>query len=592
MLPALSSTVAFKAEMKMTLFDFGNDARAILGALDKSQAIIEFDLEGKILHANENFLEAIGYQLSEIVGKHHRIFVTQTEANSPAYKQFWNNLAKGNFDQGQYKRIAKGGREIWIEATYNPVMKGNKPHKVVKFATDITALKLKALDAEGKLTALNRAQAIIEFTPTGEIVHANQNFLDAMGYSLPEIVGRHHSLFCDSNYASSSDYRNFWRGLGEGRFVSDQFTRFGKGGKKIHIQASYNPIMDADGKVLKVVKFASDVTERVRVIEELGAGLGRLADSNIRMTLDHPFSPEFEPLRRDFNVSIGAFQQTLSAVLDRTHDLARNGTAMRHSAEELSDRTNQQVTALEQTASALSEATRKLRAATERTRETRKIATEAQAAATSSVAVVRDTVSAMERIEGASNEIGKIIGVIDEIAFQTNLLALNAGVEAARAGEAGKGFAVVAQEVRELAQRSANAAKEIKALVNTSATEVQEGVRLVGETGRALQEIEKFVSAIDQNVDKIATSSGEEATALEAINGAVGDADRMTKANAAMVGESTEISRAVSDGATALAELVNRFKLNRRSEVREGEKTIWTPAERAARTGSRYRAAS
>ncbi|RKE83918.1 PAS domain-containing methyl-accepting chemotaxis protein [Rhizobium sp. AG855] len=577
----------------MSLFAFGSDARSILNALEKSQAIIEFDLEGHILHANENFLKAMGYRLDEIVGKHHRMFVTPLEAGSAEYKQFWRNLAAGNFDQRQYKRVAKGGREIWIEATYNPVLKAGRPHKVVKFATDITTMKLKSLDAEGKLAALNRAQAIIEFTPTGEILHANENFLGTMGYSLSEIVGRHHQIFCDADYASSQAYRDFWRGLGEGRFVADQFTRYGKGGKRIHIQASYNPIMDADGKVLKVVKFATDVTERFRVIEELGAGLGRLADSNIRMTLDHPFSAEFEPLRRDFNASIGAFQQTLSGVLDQTHDLARNGNTMKNSAEELSERTNQQVAALEQTASALSEATMKLRAATERTLETRRIATEAQAAATSSVSVVKDTVSAMERIEGASNEIGKIIGVIDEIAFQTNLLALNAGVEAARAGDAGKGFAVVAQEVRALAQRSANAAKEIKTLVNTSASEVQEGVRLVGETGRALQEIEKFVSAIDQNVDRIATSASQEAAALEAINGAVTEVDAMTKANAAMVAQSTDISRAVSDGATVLAELVNRFKLNRRGELREGEKTVWTEAERAAKLGTtRYRAAS
>lgn len=255
----------------MSIFAFGSDARSILNALEKSQAIIEFDLEGRILHANENFLQAIGYQLSEIVGQHHRMFVTSTEANSPAYKQFWRNLAAGNFDQKQYKRIAKGGREIWIEATYNPVFKGNRPYKVIKFATDITAMKLKALDAEGKLTALDRAQAIIEFTPTGEILHANENFLSAMGYTLSEIVGRHHQIFCDADYASSAEYRDFWRGLGEGRFVADQFTRFGKSGNKIYIQASYNPIMDADGKVLKVVKFATDVTERIRVIEELGA---------------------------------------------------------------------------------------------------------------------------------------------------------------------------------------------------------------------------------------------------------------------------------------------------------------------------------
>ncbi len=420
------------------------------------------------------------------------MFVTPAEAASAGYSQFWRNLAAGNFGQGQYKRVAKGGREIWIEATYNPVLKGGRPHKVVKFATDITAMKLKSLDAEGKLAALDRAQAIIEFTPTGEILAANENFLSAMGYNLSEIVGRHHSIFCDRDYAASVEYRDFWKGLGEGRFVADQFTRFGKGGRRINIQASYNPIMDTDGKVLKVVKFATDVTERIRVIEELGAGLGRLADSNIRMTLDRPFSAEFEPLRRDFNASIGAFQETLTGVLEQTHDLSpqrHHDAAIGRGAVGPHPPAGRRAGT---DGGSLSEATAKLKAATERTRETRQIATDARAAATSSVVVVRDTVSAMERIEGASNEIGKIIGVIDEIAFQTNLLALNAGVEAARAGEAGKGFAVVAQEVRELAQRSANAAKEIKALVNTSASEVQEGVRLVGETGRVLQEIEKI----------------------------------------------------------------------------------------------------
>ncbi len=573
----------------MTAFDFGMDARAVLAAMNKSQAIIEFDLTGKILHANKNFLDAVGYELSEIVGKHHRIFVEPEEARSAEYAAFWAQLAAGRFDQRQYKRVAKGGREIWIEASYNPVFRGSKPYKVVKFATDITAAKRKAMEDDGKLTALGRAQAVIEFTPDGQILTANGNFLSALGYQLSEIVGRHHSMFCQPEHVASAAYRDFWKRLAEGHFVSDQFTRITKCGGKIHIQASYNPILDADGRVFKVVKFAIDVTERVRAIEEIGAGLGRLAECNIRMTIDNDFIPEFEPLRRDFNNSIGAFQETLSEVLDQTYTQNRSGQDMRKAAEELSERTRQQAVALEETAAALTQATVAVRSSTERTRETRKLVQDARASANTSANVVNNTVSAMQRIESASSEIGQIIGVIDEIAFQTNLLALNAGVEAARAGEAGRGFAVVAQEVRELAQRSAKAAREIKTLITNSSAEVQEGVRLVGETGRALREIENFVEEIDHNVDAIATSAAEQASGLEEISAAVSDVDRITQENAAMVEHTTATSQTLAEGAITLSELVNRFQLNRRTRRRDGSE-IWTPEERASRLGTMRRA--
>ena len=569
----------------MTAFDFGMNARAVLAAMSRSQAIIEFDTTGTILHANENFLNAMGYALSEIVGQHHRMFVEPEEAASADYAAFWAELAGGRFDRRQYKRIAKGGREIWIEASYNPVFRGRKPYKVVKFATDITAIKRKAQEDEGKLSALGRAQAIIEFTPNGDILAANENFLAALGYELSEIVGRHHAMFCAPDYVASADYKAFWRRLAEGQFVSDQFTRLAKGGGKIHIQASYNPILDANGKVFKVVKFATDVTERVRSMEEIGAGLGRLAECNIRMTIDRPFVPEFEPLRRDFNNSIGAFQETLSKVLDQTHMLNGSGQVMHRAAEDLSERTRRQAVALEETAAALTQATVAVRSSTERTRETRKLVQDARASANTSASVVSNTVSAMQRIESASSEIGQIIGVIDEIAFQTNLLALNAGVEAARAGDAGRGFAVVAQEVRELAQRSAKAAREIKTLITNSRAEVQEGVRLVGETGRALREIENFVTEIDHNVDAIATSAAEQASGLEEISSAVSDVDRITQENAAMVERTTTTSQSLAEGATTLTELVNRFQLNRRGRRRDGSE-IWTPEERAARLGA------
>jgi methyl-accepting chemotaxis protein len=555
---------------------------AIIEALNRSQAIIEFDLNGMILHANENFCKTMGYSLQEVVGKHHRLFVDPSDAGSRDYAEFWKRLAKGAFDQGKYKRFAKGGREVWIEASYNPIFRGNRPYKVMKIATDITAARKVALENRGKLEALSRAQAVIEFMPNGEIITANENFLNALGYSLNEIVGKHHAMFCLPEYANSDAYRAFWRSLAEGKFASDQFTRITKSGRQIYIQASYNPIIDDNGHVFKVIKFATDVTDRVTVVKELGAGLARLSDCNIRQTIDDPFMPEFEPLRRDFNASIGAFQETLVNVLKQTNHLNGNSQQMHEAAEQLSQRTKEQAASLEQTSAALEQVTATVRSSTANTEDTRKLVKNALQSASTSSSVVQETITAMQRIESASSEINQIISVIDEIAFQTNLLALNAGVEAARAGEAGKGFAVVAQEVRELAQRSAKAAKEIKGLIENSGREVTEGVRLVDATGAALHEIEKFVAAIDTNMQSLATAATEQSVGLSEINNAVSQIDRMTQQNAAMVEQTTQISGELASGAAQLAELVAHFKLNRRSAIRETGATAVAPAPRAA----------
>ncbi len=554
--------------MRSLSHTLGFDSKSVLQAISQSQAIIEFDLTGRILDANENFCKALGYGLSEIVGRHHSMFVSPQEAASPEYKAFWAGLASGTFQRQQYKRFGKGGREVWIEASYNPVMRNGKPYKVVKFATDITASKMQSAEDGGKLLALSRAQAIIEFTPQGDIIRANDNFLSALGYDHAEIAGRHHSMFCDPTYAASPDYRTFWENLRDGKFVTDQFMRIGKGGKRVFIQASYNPIFDDAGRVFKVVKFAIDVTDRMHAVEELGAALERLSQCNIRMSLDEPFVGEFERLRLDFNTSIAEFQKTLTNVLSQTSALNDSSQEMRQAAEQLAERSQQQAAALEQTSAALDEVTATVNSSTENTQETRTLVQNARVSTGASAAVVEETVTAMQRIEQASREISQIIGVIDEIAFQTNLLALNAGVEAARAGEAGKGFAVVAQEVRELAQRSAKAAKEIKVLITNSGKEVMEGVRLVGKTGAALQEIDVFVRRIDQNVDAIATAAKEQSIGLREINKAVNDLDRMTQENAAMSERTTDISRALADGADALAALVSLFKLNRRTVPR------------------------
>jgi len=305
------------------------------------------------------------------------------------------------------------------------------------------------------------------------------------------------------------------------------------------------------------------------VVDTLGAGLNRLAECNIRMTIDEPFAENFEMLRTDFNNSIATFQSTLEQVLAKTAHISDNSQAMREAADNLSRRTEQQAAALEETAAALEEVTATVRASVERTTETRDLVRDAKNCATSSTGVVRGAVEAMTRIEGASGEIGRIIDVIDQIAFQTNLLALNAGVEAARAGDAGKGFAVVAQEVRELAQRSASAAKEIGGLIENSRNEVANGVKLVAQTGEALGRIEGFVSEIDVKVDAITTASREQSVGLGEISTAVNSIDQMTQQNASMVEETTAISHSLASDSGELGELVGRFKLNRRQVNRE-----------------------
>jgi methyl-accepting chemotaxis protein len=235
-----------------------------IAAIDRSNAIISFDLTGKILGANKNFLDVFGYTESEIIGRHHRMFVDPDEGAGTNYAAFWEKLGRGEFVSAQFRRIAKNGRDVWIQASYNPIFDPQgKPYKVVKFATDITAAKRLAADHAGQIDAINKSQAIITFSPKGIILSANENFLSAIGYTEEEIVGQHHSMFVDKTYAISQDYMKFWADLRAGRFLTGQYRRFGKGGREIWLNASYNPIFDANGNLWKVMKFATDVTAQV-----------------------------------------------------------------------------------------------------------------------------------------------------------------------------------------------------------------------------------------------------------------------------------------------------------------------------------------
>ena len=445
------------------------------------------------------------------------------------------------------------------------------------------AQRARVRELEAKVAAINRSQAVIMFKLDGTIVSANENFLGAVGYTEREIVGRHHSIFVDREYGQSTEYRNFWERLNRGEFVSDKFLRFSKSGKQIWIQASYNPLLDEAGKPFMVIKFATDVTaiedgrrqseqhraaktaEQSHVVAMLGAGLKQIADGNLTYRMTEPVAADYDQLKTNFNAAIEKLQDkvghALEAVMASAENI-RNGTRdMSSAADDLSRRTEQQAAALEQTTSAIASISDTVIKTADGAKVARATVSTARDEAQHSGDIVGKAVDAMRLIEESSQKVAQIIGVIDEIAFQTNLLALNAGVEAARAGDAGRGFAVVASEVRSLAQRAAEAAKEIKSLIARSSEHVTVGSKLVSDTGTALSRIVQRVNEINKLIEEIATSAHEQATGINQVNTALRDMDQSTQQNAAMVEQSTAAIHTLASEADTMASEMAKFDI-------------------------------
>ena len=530
-------------------------------AISSSHALIWFTPDGVVKGANEAFCKLMGFSEAEIIGKHHKVFLMEDESSSPAYRHFWTELSAGRHHAGQFCRRRHDGSEAWIEATYEPVRRRGRVYEILKIATDVTSSKTEALHNENKLAALDRSLAVIEFDPEGRIVTANENFCSTMGYSLEEIKGRMHTMFCLPEYAQSEEYCEHWGRLQRGEFVASIFNRIGKDGRSVWIQASYNPVFDRAGRIYRVIKFATDITERMRAVELLSSAIGRLAKGDLSAPLMDDIDPALESTKLDLNLAISSLGGTIERVTEVAASIGEMANGMLTSAGGISHRTEQQASSIEETASALEEMTQTVADANGRAAAAGRLVQDTRQTAEGSGLVVGQAVKAMDAIAASSREISSIIGVIDEIAFQTNLLALNAGVEAARAGEAGKGFAVVAQEVRELAQRSATAAREIKTLISKSGEHVREGVDLVGRTGGALSEILGKVRDVDQNVSAIVETSREQAAGIRSIGQAVNLLDQNIQQNAATVeSQRIDINR-LADELHALGELLAQFTI-------------------------------
>ncbi|MCU0705105.1 MAG: methyl-accepting chemotaxis protein [Fimbriiglobus sp.] len=820
--------------------DRARDAESQVAAISRAQAVIEFNMDGTVRMANENFLGVMGYSLAEIQGKHHQIFCDPVYVNSPEYRELWAKLARGEFADGEARRITKSGKEVWIQATYNPICDASgKPYKVVKFASDVTErvraaklaeylslvanntdssviitdadgrteyvnpgftkmtgyvledvkgkkpgevlqgpltdqttrrrireklakgesvveeilnynsrgewywislainpvrdasgkavrfvaiqsdvtkTKAQQLELKARMDAIGATQAVIEFTPDGTILTANDNFQTAMGYSLNEIQGKAHRMLVPPQHAVSPEYAEFWAKLNRGEGMTGEFLRVGKGGKDVWIIASYNPILGLDGKVTKVVKYATDVTDakllalqaartksmldsapinvmfadrefKIRyanaatlntlrrlekylpirpeelvgssidifhkrpehqqrmigdprnmphtaqiplgpetlelnismVTDEKSQPLGsmvswsviteklalekqlhdkqeqeRQAAAELRKNVDTmlttmnaiaagDFTQQVPSLGEDaigqvaaaLNKAITSVRTTLEGVRDVSEQLADASGQLASASEEIATGAQEQASSLEETASTLEEITATVKQNSDSAQQARQLASSSRDVAEKGGQVVGSAVEAMDAINHSSKKIADIITTIDEIAFQTNLLALNAAVEAARAGEQGRGFAVVASEVRNLAQRSATAAKEIKGLINDSVKKVEAGTDLVNKSGVTLGEIVTSVKRVTDIVSEIAAASREQSTGIDQVNKAVTQMDGVTQRNASQTEEMSATAQTLTEQAGQLRDLIARFKLSADHDV-----TTRTPAPR------------
>ena len=553
-----------------------------IASIDRAQAVIEFDLDGKVITANHNFLATVGYTLDEIVGKHHSMFVLEKDRNSQAYIDFWNKLKQGESFVADFQRVGKGGRDIWIRASYNTIFDSNRqPCKVVKFATEVTEELNRIADYRGQIESVSKSQAVIEFAMDGTVLKANKIFLDTLGYSIEEIQGRHHRMFVAENERQSAEYADFWASLNRGEHQVREFRRLGKGGKEVYIHAIYNPIKDLNGKPFKVVKLATDTTSIVNAREDLkqkvdhiltvvnAAASGDLTQK-ITVTGDDPIGQMAAALERffsDLRLSIASIAENATALAGASEELSAVSSEMSVNADETSSQANFVSTASQHVSANVQTVATGVDEMNMAIREIAKNASEAARVSQQAVLVANSTNDTISKLGESSSEIGKVVKVITSIAEQTNLLALNATIEAARAGEAGKGFAVVANEVKELAKETAKATEDISQKIVTIQNDTHGAVEAIRQISDVINQINDISNTIASAVEEqTATANEMGRNVSEASKGAGEIAHNITAvASAAQstnqgANNSQQAAGELSRMAVVLQDLVSQFR--------------------------------
>lgn len=541
--------------------------RGQLEAIASAQGVVELDMDGNILAANQIYLNALGYAREDIVGRNLSEIFGDKYANSPEYREFWRQLKQGNSQVGEYLEHAVDGHEIWFQASYNPIKDDHGvPFKIVKYATDITKEKLKNLDYQGQIEAISDSQAVIEFDLKGNITKANDNFLTAMGYSWSEIEGRNHTMFVEPDYARSAEYRELWDGLNRGETQAGEVKRVTSRGEVIWLNASYTPLKGEDGKPFKVVKYARDITEEVEARERLehcvteileaitSAGQGDLT-GKVSVTGEDPIGQLGDGIRgfienlKGIISGIDENAQHLSAAADELAALSDN---MGETASQTSTQATTVATSAEEVSSNIQTVAAGAEEMSASIKEVATNAGEAARVAAEAVDAAEKTNITVSKLGESSAEIGNVIKVITSIAQQTNLLALNATIEAARAGEAGKGFAVVANEVKELAKQTAQATEEISQKIEAIQTDTKGAVDAISKISTIIGQINDIQGTIAAAVEEQTSTTAEIARNVhEAAKGSSEIAENIS--HVAMAADNT--SSGAKESKTATEEL-------------------------------------